>query len=170
MPDICDLILDDHEHFRRSFADLDDLRRAGSDPEGFGRAWEPVADLLQVHAAAEEALFYPRLLHRGGDDAEDETEDAISDHNDIRDALRRAAEADTGSDEWWQAVIDARAANSEHMAEEEREGIADFRVHAEGDLRQQLGDQWLQYRADHAGGRGVDLTDKDPDRYVAEHG
>lgn len=32
--------------------------------------WEPLAALLEVHAAAEEAIFYPQLLRRG-EDAED---------------------------------------------------------------------------------------------------
>jgi hypothetical protein len=168
VPDICDLILDDHERFRRSFADLDDLRRAGASADAFGRAWQSLADLLELHATAEEALFYPKLLRRG-DDAEEETQDAISDHNDIRDAIRRAGGANVGGDDWWQAVLDARAANSDHLAEEERAALADFRVNAEGGLREELGDRWLRYRAEHAGARGLDLDDEDPDRYIAEH-
>ena len=38
---------------------------------------------------------------------EGEVEDAIKDHNKIRDAIGRADEAKVGSDEWWQAVTDA---------------------------------------------------------------
>ena len=43
---------------------------------------------LEVHAAAEEILFYPRLL-KDDPDAADDTKDAIRDHNDIRDGIRR---------------------------------------------------------------------------------
>ena len=86
MPDITQLILDDHDTFRRQFAALDDA----DGPDALHAVWKPLADLLEVHAAAEETIFYPQLLRRG-DDAEDETVDAIGDHNDIRDGVREAA-------------------------------------------------------------------------------
>ncbi|HET9731310.1 MAG TPA: hemerythrin domain-containing protein [Acidimicrobiales bacterium] len=168
MPDICDLILDDHHTFRRRFAELDELRAAGAAPERLAPLWEPLSELLEVHAAAEEELFYPRLLKKG-DNADEETEDAISDHNEIRDAVRRARGAEVGTDDWWKAVLDARHANSDHMAEEEREGVADFRVNAEPEVRDDLGGRWLSYKDRHAGGRDVDVTDKDPDAYIASH-
>ena len=168
MPDICDLILEDHQRFRRRFAELDELRAARADPDVLDRAWVPVAELLEVHAAAEEALFYPRLLPRG-DDAHDETKDAITDHNDIRDAVRRAGGTSAGSDGWWAAVLDARAKNSDHMGEEERGAIPDFRQHADGQLREDLGARWVEFEARHAGARDVDTSDKDPDRYIARH-
>lgn len=168
MPDICDLVLADHETFRRRFAELDDLRASRTHAEELDRAWRPIADLLEVHAAAEEELFYPRLLPRG-DDAEEETRDAIRDHNDIRDAVHRADGGRPGSEGWWSAVDDARSTNSDHIAEEERGAIPDFRLHADGDLRERLGVRWLQFHAEHAGARHVDEPDKDPDRYVARH-
>ncbi|HZE01285.1 MAG TPA: hemerythrin domain-containing protein, partial [Pseudonocardiaceae bacterium] len=63
MSDITQLILDDHETFRREFAALDDADA----PEQLREIWEPLANLLEVHAAAEEAIFYPKLLRRGDD-------------------------------------------------------------------------------------------------------
>jgi hemerythrin HHE cation binding domain-containing protein len=69
MADITQLILDDHETFRREFAALDDA----NEPEQLCAIWDPLAALLDVHAAAEEVIFYPQLLRRGDDDAEDET-------------------------------------------------------------------------------------------------
>ncbi len=124
MPDICDLILDDHEIFRRRFAELDENQAAESDV--LAGVWEPLGELLDRHAAAEEAVFYPRLLHRG-EHAEKETDDAISDHNKIRDAVRDARGGEAGSPVWWEAVKRARRENSDHMAEEERGALADFR-------------------------------------------
>lgn len=51
----------------------------------------------------------PRLAPSGhgasdADSADDETEDAIKDHNEIRDAVRTVADNETGTDGWWQAV------------------------------------------------------------------
>ena len=72
-----------------------------------------------------------------------------------------------GSREWWLAVTDTRSANSDHMGEEEREALADFRRHASLRVRHELGVQFAAYEAAHAA--GVPLEDKDPDRYVRRH-
>ena len=168
MPDICDLILDDHEVFRRRFGELDELHRADAAPERSASLWTSLADLLEVHASAEEAVFYPHLLREGGDGT-GETTDAIKDHNEIRDAIRLASGQTPGSDGWWDTVASARSANSDHIAEEERGAIADFRVSASEDEREQLGLRWLHFQTDHAGRRGIDTSDKDVDRYVAHN-
>lgn len=167
--DITELILSDHHEQRRLFALLDE---AGPDPARLEAVWRRLAILLKVHADAEERLFYPRLLHAGAgaggaDGAREETTDAVRDHNDIRDGIRRAGQHPVGGEAWWQAVKDTRAANSDHTAEEEREALADFRRHASPQLRHELGVEFAVYEAAHAG--GVPLEDEDPDRYVAEH-
>lgn len=159
--DITQLILDDHETFRRQFAALDDAE----DVEQLRAIWEPLAELLDVHAAAEEAVFYPELLRRG-DDAEDETVDAIGDHNDIRDGVRAAAPHPAGSQSWWDGVRAARTANSEHMAEEEDDALVDFRRNTPLDVRQKLGGQFLDFKHNHAGAQDLDTNDKDPQLYV----
>jgi hypothetical protein len=167
-PDITDLILDEHEEFRRQFVALWDLRTAG-EASAIGAAWQPLADLLEVHASAEEEIFYPVLLKRGSDEAPDETNDAIRDHNEIRDAIRAGAGADPGSHAWWEAVLACRKANDAHLAEEERDVIPDFREHSDQDSRDQLGVRWVAFHAEHRGARGVSGDDIDPDEYVAEH-
>src|SRR5215207_8345071 len=125
MADITQLILDDHEWFRRRFAALDELH--GQDPpnvEEVRAVWQPLADHLDVHPIAEERIFYPQLLRVGAADPEEVTVDAIGDR--VHDAGRLPV----GTAEWWAAVGRARAANDEHMAEEEREGLSDFRQNA----------------------------------------
>ncbi len=59
--------------------------------------WDPLAARLDVHAIAEEEIFYPELL-RVGEDPEDETLDAIGDHNDIRDGVHEAARHPLGTE------------------------------------------------------------------------
>lgn len=167
--DITELILWDHHEQRRMFAILDEADR---DPARLGPVWRRLSILLEVHADAEERLFYPRLLDvgagaDGADSAREETTDAVRDHNDIRDGIRRAGQYPVGSEDWWQAVTDTRIANSDHMAEEEREALADFRRHASLRARHDLAVEFAVYEADHA--TGVPLTDKDPDRYVHDH-
>ena len=167
--DITELILSDHHEQRRMFAILDE---AGDDPARLEPVWRRLSILLEVHADAEERLFYPCLLRAGmgadgADSAREETTDAIHDHNDIRDGMRRASRHPVGSGAWRQAVTDTRIANSDHMAEEEREALADFRRHASLQARHDLGVEFAVYEAAHAG--GVRLEDEDPDRYIKDH-
>jgi hypothetical protein len=72
-----------------------------------------------------------------------------------------------GSPEWWRAVTGTRIANSDHMGEEDREALADFRRHASLRARHELAVQFAVYEAAHAG--GVPLEDMDSDRYVGRH-
>src|ERR1700710_3262964 len=84
VPPTTSLLLDDHTWFRRQFAALDELQaRPSSDPRELTAIWAPLAARLDVHALAEEKIFYPQLLAHG-DNPADETLDAIGDHNEIR--------------------------------------------------------------------------------------
>lgn len=166
VPDICDLVLDEHDTFRRRFAELDEMRDA--DADSLLGVWSPLAELLELHAAVEEDVFYPTLLDTGTK-ADEETRDAINDHNEIRDAVERAGDAEAGSEAWWKAVTEAREQNSDHMAEEERGAIADLRAHVSEERRAELGARWVSFRTKHAGLRGIEVEDRDPDQYIREH-
>ncbi|HEY1428794.1 MAG TPA: hemerythrin domain-containing protein, partial [Candidatus Tumulicola sp.] len=127
---------------------------------------------LETHALAEEKFFYPQLLHVGRGaggkrDAADETEDAIKDHNEIRDAVADVAKHDVGTDDWFRAVAKANEANSDHMGEEEREGLTDFRMRASLELRHELAVSFVEFEANHV--TGVKAVDKDPKAYVKQN-
>ncbi len=167
--DITQLILDDHHEQRRLFAMLEQIDRADTGP--LNAVWERLASFLELHAAAEEEIFYPALLQAGtgagrAGSVEDETLDAIHDHNDIRDAVVAVADNKVGSDEWYAAVAAANLANSDHMAEEEREGLTDFRRLAGLQLRHDLAVAFAAFEAKNFA--GVPVVDKDPAAYVRE--
>jgi hypothetical protein len=167
--DITQLILDDHHEQRRLFAILEQVDRA--DTGTLEAIWARLSAFLEVHAAAEEEIFYPELLRvglrtGGTGSAEDETLDAIRDHNDIRDAIAIVGEHVTGSSEWFAAVAGVNLANGDHMAEEEREGLTDFRRHAGLQLRHELAVAFAAFEARHFA--GVAPVDKDPEGYVRE--
>jgi len=165
MPDVIRIILDDHETFRSQFDELEKLR---DDPQAALAVWAPLAALLETHASAEESHFYPALLqHVKG--SEDETKDAINDHDEIRDGIRRATAAEVGSDEWWAGIQDVREANDEHLAEEERDDIPDFLRVASVDLRQELGAKFQGFESEHAHAQGLSGDNKDPDAYVEDN-
>ena len=168
--DITQLILDDHHEQRRLFAIIEQID--AGDSASLAAVWGRLATFLEVHAETEERLFYPELLRVGraaGDKeaVEDETLDAIKDHNEIRDAVAAVARAQVGTAEWLKAVAAANKANSDHMAEEEREGLTDFRRKAPLQLRHDLAVAFASYEARHVD--GVTPVDKDPKRWVAEH-
>ncbi len=167
MADITMLILADHDWFREQFAQLDYLQaQTPVNARALERVWRPLADKLDVHAYIEEKIFYPQLLKRGIDDPEGETLDAIGDHNDIRDGVRDANAARIGTDEWWAAVGRTRVANDDHMSEEEREGLSDFRRNASAGLREALGRQFSEFMAQHPTTEGLEIIDRDPQAYV----
>ena len=169
--DITDAILHDHDEQRALFAVIEQIDP--SDTEALAAVWRRLRILLEVHAAAEEEHFYPRLLAigRGANDAdspEAETEDAIDDHNKIRDAAEAAERHPVGSPEWFAAVDKANLENSKHMAEEERQALADFRRNASLEERHRLGVQFLTFTYRHLD--GIRAEDRDARVYIRDHG
>ena len=169
--DITEVILHQHSEQRRMFAMLEEWPR--DDAAGLAALWKRLEILLEVHAEGEEKYFYPELLKLGtgyadADSVEEEVEDAVKDHNEIRDAVVKAGGLETGTDAWWAAVTDARIANDDHMAEEERQDLADFRLHASRDLRHEIAVKFLRYEALKAAS-GITPVDKDPEAYVADN-
>jgi hypothetical protein len=167
--DITQLILDDHHEQRRLFAILEEIDR--SDTRALSSVWDRLAAFLETHAAAEEAIFYPALLETGiarrrRAGVEDETVDAIDDHNEIRGAVAEVAKNPVAADGWFDAIAGANKANGDHMAEEEREGLTDFRRLAGLRRRHDLAVAFATYEARHV--LGVEPVDKDPGTYVRQ--
>src|SRR5262249_29889444 len=85
------------------------------------------------------------------------------------DAVAEVARHPVGSDAWYTAVAGANLANGDHMAEEEREGLTDFRRLAGLQQRHGLAVAFAAYEARNFA--GVEPVDKDPaayDRQVEE--
>lgn len=169
--DITQLILDDHAEQRRLFALLEEIDSA--DTASLTAVWKRLSTFLEVHAEAEEEIFYPALLRVGRregepEEIEHEARHAIKDHNKIRDAVAAVKGLSVGSDEWRAAVLKANEENGDHAAEEEREGLTSFRQLAPLDLRHSLGVKFIAYEVRHV--TGVATEDKDPEKWVAANG
>lgn len=168
--DITEVILHDHHEQRRLFAALEEIDP--SNTQALASVWKRLQILLEVHAKAEEELFYPRLVKLQRDLIEEsspdaETEDAIHDHNEIRDAIAGVGHHEAGSVEWLRAVAEVNKVNGDHMAEEEREGLTDFRRHVDRAERHDMAVAFTVFEAEHAA--GIPAHDEDPDEYVAAH-
>jgi hypothetical protein len=167
--DITQLILDDHYDQRRRFAISEQIDAANV--LALGDLWTRLAVMLEVHAAAEEAIFYPELVKlaigpQPLSSAEPETVDAIYDHNEIRDAIAAVTGHQVGSQGWRDAVAAVNLANSDHMAEEEREGLTDFRRRVSLAERHALAVEFAAFEAHNFA--GVRPLDRDPQLYVRE--
>lgn len=106
---------------------------------------------------------------QGGDKdgVEEETLDAIKDHNEIRDAVAAVGKCRVGTKAWFKAVAAANKANGDHMAEEEHEGLTDFRRQAPLKLRHDLAVRFAAYETSHV--MGVTPVDKGPKKWVADY-
>jgi len=162
--DITVLILSEHDLFRRSFTEIESL----TDPAELASRWRELADQLEVHASGEEKVFYPQLL-RKVDDAEEDTEHAIKDHNKIRDTTQAVDKHEVGSDAWWEAFRAAREETVEHLEEEEHDVLPPFKDEVSEDKRTEIGMQWLAFRDAHESAKGLAGDDVDPKEYVEEN-
>jgi hemerythrin superfamily protein len=168
--DITQLILDEHAQQRNLFAQIEQID--AEDTKALASLWKRLRALLDSHAEAEEHFFYPRLMQIGkgandADSAADEAEDAIEDHNEIRDTAAAVDKEEVGSNAWFEALGKCNKANGDHMAEEERQGLTDFRRNASLEERHDLGVKFATYEADHL--TGVKPVDKNPKEWVKEH-
>lgn len=162
--DITVLILSEHEAFRRAFAEIEAL----SDEAELRRRWDDLAAQLEVHAAGEEEVFYPELLSEV-DDAEDDTEHAVKDHNEIRETTRKVDDHEVGTEAWWEAFREAREATVDHLGEEETDVLPPFQEQVPEDKRGELGMAWMKFLEDHASAKGLSRDEPDPQGYVEEH-
>ncbi len=167
--DITQLILDDHHEQRRRFAILEQID--SSAVRTLSDIWVRLSVFLEVHAAAEEEIFYPELVRLAlvpnpVSAAEAETIDAIHDHNEIRDAIAVVAGHPVGGPGWRDAVAAVNRANGDHMAEEEREGLTDFRRRVRLEARHDLAVAFAAFEARNFA--GVRPVDRDPEDYVRQ--
>ena len=158
--EITALVLAEHEVFRREFAALEDLSG-----EELAAAWEALHARLEVHAVAEEQLFYPLLAQEA--DGEQETAEGVHDHNEIRYAAAAVGEHEVGSDEWWGAVSTLRQVNADHMAEEETDFFPPFKEAVDDEQREALGMRWLAFHDEHEQAEGLSGEDAEVAEVVA---
>jgi iron-sulfur cluster repair protein YtfE (RIC family) len=158
--EITALVLAEHEIFRREFGALEDLSG-----EELGSAWDALHAKLEVHAVAEEQLFYPLLAQEA--DGERETAEGVHDHNEIRHAAAAVSEEELGSEAWWEAVRNARQVNADHMAEEEVDFFPQFKEAVDEEQREALGMRWLAFHDEHEQAEGLSGADAEVAEVVA---
>ena len=158
--EITALVLAEHEVFRREFSALEELTG-----QELAAAWEALHAKLEVHAVAEEQLFYPLLAQEA--DGEEETAEGVHDHNEIRHAAAAVEDHEVGSEAWLEAVRTVRQVNADHMAEEETDFFPPFEEAVDDEQREALGMRWLAFHDDHEEGEGLSGADAEVAEVVA---
>ena len=147
VPDIIEVILADHRRIQRLLAALRETARYGGGPEAacsLAHLWHRLADLLGHHAEAEQEIWYPALFGQGRE-RDAELDEAVADHDDIRETLQEAVLHPVGSPCWCRAVAAASRLTTGHLAGEERGLLTAFVRHATPELRRELGRQWTVF-------------------------
>jgi len=142
--DITQLILDDHHEQRRLFAMLEQISRA--DTEVLSALWGRLAVFLELHAAAEEEIFYPAFWSATGD--KPLHHEAEIEHQGAKNLIAEIEKSDPADDYFDARVTVLSEMIKHHVKEEEQPGgmFAEAR-RANMDLTQ-LGEQLAQRKSE----------------------
>lgn len=146
MTDIVELILADHREMCGLLSELVKARSPGcavSPSAELCQLWAAAAELLEVHADAEEEICFLALFGPG---QRADRAAASAAHDDIREAVTEARLKPPGSPTWWLAVQAAHAAAASHARSLEAGALGRFRREAPAAARAALGRQWLAFR------------------------
>lgn len=147
--DITELVLAGYQRVLLLWQALLDARRSGGD-WGSARAvatvWDRLADMLDLHAAAQEEICYP-FMFETSPQAVAQMEDAAADLDRIREAVAEARLHRVGSRSWWRAVEAALSARVAYFDHREEGILVDFCSRADSSARQRLGGEWSVFIA-----------------------
>ncbi|MGH3246834.1 MAG: hemerythrin domain-containing protein [Trebonia sp.] len=145
--DIVELVMADHRRIRHLARAVDDAARYTAGPDWvLAVAWQRLAALLQVHTRAEEEVCYLPMFGSAGLTA-GRMREAVSCHEDMRDAISEASLQCAGSPPWWCAVQAVLAASAEHLDHEEYVIQSSWMPRLTMSRRWELGRQWSAFAA-----------------------
>ena len=142
MADIIDLVLRDHHAVESLFEKL----QAAVGAEDQATLFAQTREALERHASAEEKVLYPRV-RKEVPDGREEVEDAVGEHDQIRESLKEVEEHDAGTELFTLAVAQLVATTKHHVGVEEEELLPDFRENSEASEREDLGRRFEEAKA-----------------------
>lgn len=142
MPDVVDLIMQDHREFERLFAELE------NEPEKRPALLPVLATLLTAHSRAEESDVYPAAAGAGGSD---DVAHSQEEHVEADQILERLVACDPTSSEFADVLAELVEAVTHHLQEEEETVLPHMRETMPADRLEALGEAFLSARAAHLG-------------------
>ena len=143
MPDVVDLIKQDHREVERLFETLrtDPAKRPGLVPV--------LTTLLTAHSRAEEAEVYPVCASEA--EAAEEVSHSQEEHVQADELLARLADCDPESSEFETCLDELVEAVTHHVEEEESKVLPAMSQQLTDERRAKLGEAFLASRAQHLG-------------------
>jgi len=141
MPDVVDLIMNDHRELERLFEQL------RTQPDSRTLVVPVVAALLTAHSRAEEAEVYPAAR-----DEADETEEVShsqEEHLEAEKLLHKLADADPHGSQFESLLQEFVDAVTHHVEEEESTVLPGMRQRLDDRRREQLGEAFAAVRRQH---------------------
>jgi len=150
MPDVVDVIMQDHREVERLFEVLrtEPEKRAGTVPVLVG--------LLTAHSRAEEAEVYPAA--RDEAEAEDKVAHSQQEHAEADEILSRLSECDPESAEFDSVLNELVEAVTHHVEEEESDVLPAISSGLSDSRREELAEAFLESRTRHLGDTPDDIT------------
>jgi hemerythrin superfamily protein len=143
MPDVVDLIMQDHREVERMFEELKTSpeKRAGTVPV--------LVTLLTAHSRAEEAEVYPAA--RDEADEADDVEHSQEEHLLADQLLEKLAKTDPESPDFDDVLSELVEAVTHHVEEEESNVLPGLRSGLSEERLKELADSFAESRAQHLG-------------------
>ncbi|WP_447007040.1 hemerythrin domain-containing protein [Saccharothrix isguenensis] len=145
MPDVVDLIMQDHREVERLF---DELERH---PEKRPLLVPVLTAVLTAHSRAEEAEVYPVAKDEAGET--EEVAHSQEEHAQAEQLLLRLAQADPTSSAFDEVLRELVEAVTHHVEEEESTVLPGMRERLDDERREELGRAFAESRARHLGDR-----------------
>jgi hemerythrin superfamily protein len=159
MPDVVDLIMQDHREVERLFAELRDH------PEKRPLLVPVLTAVLTAHSRAEEAEVYPAAADEAG--ASDDVEHSQEEHVEADELLAQLADADPTSEAFDQILNKVIDAVTHHVEEEESSVLPAIKERLSDQRRAELGEAFLASRAEHLGDQPDDITKAELEQQAA---
>lgn len=149
MPDVVDLIMQDHREFERM---LDELRSAADQRP---TVLPVFTTLLIAHSRAEEAEVYPAAAEAG---AADDVEHSQEEHVEADELLAQLAGIDPASAGFEETLAKVDESVRHHLEEEEKTVLPKMRELLPADRLAELAEAFATARAEHLGEQPEDIT------------
>jgi hemerythrin-like domain-containing protein len=146
-----ELLRKDHASVKQLFAELES---AGESPEDRSDALNELTEQLLVHSAIEEEIFYPAIRKSGSQGAEGKVEEAVKEHQQVKDMLNKLSLIDVEDREGFAESAKRLCQDVEHHVKEEEGEMFAIAKQLGAQQLDKLGEQ-LQQRKEELLEQGV---------------
>lgn len=145
MPSIYDMLHQDHDKVKHA------LNRILDTTDGAEKTREKlfgeIKQDLEIHTRFEEEVFYPQFRKAKADEeAEEEVDDALEEHDEAKSMLEELSAMDKTSEEFVEKVKELKQALEHHISDEEDEMFPQARETLDESKALEMGDRYQQMK------------------------